>query len=291
MTHVARAILGRRAALFLLLASGCTPELTRTEGDLRVIATGLPVATVTLDLRLTRGGETRQLTFPASGDRAEVGVQGLAAGPLTVRAECLGESATLLANRSAEVEIPAGQELELRLDFGANPDAGAPDAEGADAADPGVRSGRIVHTLRLREDDVSAGQLRGEQEGSGAGFQAFWSQAETTLGAVPTQLGAAEADLRLLSSSGLSHLGELYSEVELLVRGLDTQTEISLGQTAVSGTPTSLPLVPSGASLMPLVGELGASRFRLILRGTTPQNGQTDFEAFVELGVIFRASL
>lgn len=288
---MARAIPGRRAALFLLLTSGCTPELTRTEGELRVIASGLPVGTTALDLRLTRAGEARQLSFPASGDRAEVGVQGLAVGPLAVQAECLDSSATVLASRGADVEVSAGPATLLRLDFGSSPDAGAPDAEGMDAAEPGLRSGRVVHTLRLREDDVSAGQLRGEQEGNGAGFLAFWGQAETTLGGAPTQLGAAEVDLGLQSSTGVSHLGELYSEVELLIRGLDTQTEVSLGQATVSGSPTSLPLVPSGASLMPLVSELGASRFQLILRGDTPLSGQSDFEAFVELGVIFRASL
>lgn len=286
-----RAILALTASSFLLAAAGCTPELTREEGDLQVTAVGLPPSTVGLDLVLLRADETRRLSFPASGAGAQVGLQGLAAGPLTVRAECMGENSVLLASREAQTTIQAGRSVELRFEFGASADAGVDDLGNPDAAEPGIRSARIVHTVRLREDDVSAGQLRGNEMGNGLGIQSFWTQAETQLGATPTRLMAAEVDLQLESSSGVSHFGQLYTQVELVLRGLDTQSEVVIGQASVSGSPTLLPLNPTGSSLIPLQAELTTSRFELIVRGSTPASGGSDFEAFVAMGFVLSASL
>jgi len=112
----------------------------------------------------------------------------------------------------------------------------------------------------------------------------FLAQAQSTLGQAPTRFDVNEVRIQLAvpKSRNVNMIQDVFSEeVTVFLRDQDTGTQVDIARLEEPRGSAQVSLKTTGNDLERLHSNLLASDFRLGLRGTTPKQSSSDFDAVI----------
>ena len=112
----------------------------------------------------------------------------------------------------------------------------------------------------------------------------FLAQAPSTLGQAPTRFDVNEVRIQLAvpKSRNVNMIQDVFSEeVTVFLRDQDTGTQVDIARLEEPRGSAQVSLKTTGNDLERLHSNLLASDFRLGLRGTTPKQSSSDFDAVI----------
>jgi hypothetical protein len=144
----------------------------------------------------------------------------------------------------------------------------------------------LTYQVHLGAGDVTGSSITEDIhiDPSDAYWQNFLNQARNTLGEAPTRFDVTNVRLQLAApkSRNVSMIQDVFSgKVTLFLRDHDSGTQVEIAELEDPEGSAQVSMGLTRDDLEPLTGNLLRGDFRLGLRGNTPKQASSDFEATV----------
>ena len=297
-----------------LLILGCSPDLVRSAGSLRVDFEHIPETTETIELiiRLEEQSLLRNVTLSNPNSAKRIFIESIPVGIAAVTATAMGQG-NLLEITEDLVQIYPNSISEVRLDFETNnlsSDGGTNtstdvehDASIADTGPTNFDGGQEMLTYQsqpitmsfsdINKNSIGGGQISIQEALNINDYRAFLNAASAKFSMLSQQITVSSVELRFLNSSvGVGSIDELWTNVSVSI--LDTQSNmmLNIASALVPAQTKMLMISPSSdqSQLQELLSSLQVGEFELGISGPSPQTmSSANFSGDIELVMSFVA--